>query len=300
MCSLPSIHVAKTEYNEAHIIYAQIVNQVSVDNNPFRYALAVLNTAEIEASSEAPRDNVLRNIENAKAIFQAMGYSSGVAFCDLSITGLNLRQGDVTEAQPRFEQFLKSWWGKEAEIVTFCLQRLGDPTWWTALNWLPSWTTVFLAHALKSKLKLEIHKAIQFLGDVFLTQGDEDTAIGSLFTVALDGFTFMDVHQSRAECMLRLGDISKQHGDIHNATQLWQAARPLFKQSSQIKQVAKNYERLDAVQSGSAKELDNLGHLAKLHAPISTLIDAGHTDDQNKKSQDVGTQERNQEILIAV
>jgi hypothetical protein len=51
------------------------------------------------------------------------------------------------------------------------------------------------------KEKLGILKALQFLGDVFLAQGEEYTAL-NLFTVALEGFTAMDVHRSRAECML--------------------------------------------------------------------------------------------------
>ncbi|KAJ7828611.1 hypothetical protein B0H13DRAFT_2289961 [Mycena leptocephala] len=43
-----------------------------------------------------------------------------------------------------------------------------------------------------SKEKLGLLKALQFLGDVFLGQDDEDTAT-SLYTVALNGFTQMDV-----------------------------------------------------------------------------------------------------------
>jgi hypothetical protein len=70
-----------------------------------------------------------------------------------------------------------------------------------------SWTTVFLVHSLRQKEKVGIHKALQFLGDVFLALGNEHTAI-ILFTIALDGFTQIDVHRSRAECMLQLGDIS--------------------------------------------------------------------------------------------
>jgi hypothetical protein len=66
---------------------------------------------------------------------------------------------------------------------------------------MSSWTTVYLAHSIKFKEKLGINKALQFLGDIFLVQADEDTAV-SLFSAALEGFTYMDVHRSRAECML--------------------------------------------------------------------------------------------------
>jgi hypothetical protein len=55
--------------------------------------------------------------------------------------------------------------------------------------------------------KLRIYKTLKFLIDLFLYQNDKHTAT-NLFRVALEGFIQMDVHHSRAECMLRLGDIS--------------------------------------------------------------------------------------------
>jgi hypothetical protein len=101
---------------------------------------------------------------------------------------------------------------------------------------MSSWTAVYLVNSLQRKEKLGIYKAFQFLGDIFLLQNDEHTAI-SLFTVALEGFTQMDVHRSRAECMLHLGDISRGDGDLLKAVEFWEAARPLFERSSQAKQV---------------------------------------------------------------
>ncbi|KAJ7903237.1 hypothetical protein B0H13DRAFT_2335193 [Mycena leptocephala] len=46
------------------------------------------------------------------------------------------------------------------------------------------WTFLFLVQALKSKQRLAIHKALQFLGDLFLAQGERNTAT-SLFAVAM-------------------------------------------------------------------------------------------------------------------
>jgi hypothetical protein len=71
---------------------------------------------------------------------------------------------------------------------------------------------------------------------VFLAQQDEDTAI-SLFTVTLEGSTLMDVHRSRAECTIGLGDNLKQHGDILHAVELGNVARPLFERLSQVEEV---------------------------------------------------------------
>jgi hypothetical protein len=150
--------------------------------------------------------------------------------------------------------------------VSLCLENLGNVSSWGAIDLMPTWTTVFLAHSLKVKQNLETHKALQFLGDVFLTQGDESTAI-NLFTVALDGFTYMDVHCSRAECMLRLGDISKMRSDLFKAVGLWETARPLFERSSQMKQVQQIDERLGRISKDVLeKDRNNLAHLAELNA----------------------------------
>jgi tetratricopeptide (TPR) repeat protein len=113
---------------------------------------------------------------------------------------------------------------------------------------MSTWTTVFLAHSIKSNRKLAFYKALQYLGDTFLARGDEDTAI-SLFIVALEAFTHMDVHRSRAECLLRLGDISERHGDLLKAVEHWKAARPLFERSSQARKVEKIDERLAGIKS---------------------------------------------------
>jgi hypothetical protein len=54
-----------------------------------------------------------------------------------------------------------------------------------------------LAFAQKSKDKLAPHTPLLFLGEVFISQGADDTA-HTLFTVALEGFNCMDVHCNRA------------------------------------------------------------------------------------------------------
>jgi hypothetical protein len=134
-----------------------------------------------------------------------------------------------------------------------------------------SWTTVFLVHSLKRTEKLGIYKALKFLGDGFLSQNEEQTAI-SLFTVALEGFTQMDVHYSRAECMLQLGDISMGHSDPFKAVEFWERARPLFERSSQAKQVQHINERLAGISEDMLKQhRNNLAHLAELNAPAGTV-----------------------------
>jgi tetratricopeptide (TPR) repeat protein len=129
------------------------------------------------------------------------------------------------------------------DIVAYCLEKLGDFRHWNGSYCTSNWTMVLLTYSIKSKEQLGIHKAFQFLADILLMQGDKDTAY-SLFTVALEGFTHLDVHRSRAECMLYLGDILKEQGELLQAAKLWKTARPLFERSSQAKQVKHIDERL--------------------------------------------------------
>ncbi|KAJ7233661.1 hypothetical protein C8J57DRAFT_1249764 [Mycena rebaudengoi] len=146
------------------------------------------------------------------------------------------------------------------EFPLLCLERLGDLS--TGMNDILTtlrWTVIFLGQAVKCKDKRQTMQAFRCLGQLFAAKGDNETAL-SLFNVALDGFTLMDVHRWRADCMVRIADILNSHGEVMKAVELWQAARPLFKRSSQMKDVinidAKLAERLSGLHGpGSAPEL---------------------------------------------
>jgi TolA-binding protein len=147
---------------------------------------------------------------------------------------------------------------------------------------------VFLVHSVRRKEKLGIHKALQFLGDVFLAQDDDQKAI-SFLTVALEGFIWMDVHRSAAECMLQLGDISMKHGDFLKAPKLWETARPLFERSSQMKQVEHIDERLAAVSEDVLEQYRNSSsHLEELNAVSSTVqeVEVHITDTEASDKED--------------
>ncbi|KAJ7719485.1 hypothetical protein B0H16DRAFT_1474874 [Mycena metata] len=62
--------------------------------------------------------------------------------------------------------------------------------------------------------------------------------------------------------------IAKQHGNSLRALELWEAARPLFKRSSQTKQIQDIDERLSRI-SEEVKEqhMLNVARLAELNAP---------------------------------
>jgi hypothetical protein len=104
---------------------------------------------------------------------------------------------------------------------------------------------------------LDIHKALQFIGDVYLGAGDHHTAI-CMYTVALEGFTQMNIHRSRAECMVHLGDISRQHGNTAKAAEFWGRARPLFELSSQTNQITAVDDRLACDYIGPTENVLNI------------------------------------------
>ncbi|KAJ7793560.1 hypothetical protein B0H14DRAFT_2622727 [Mycena olivaceomarginata] len=195
------------------------------------------------------KHDVQRNIDLARSIFTTLNVKPMTICCDATLADLYIREKNLQQQR----DFLKN-----------------EST--------PVWTTIFLIHALKLKAKLQVYKALQFLGEMFLTHKDENTAISS-FTVALMGFTYMDVHRSRAECTIKLGDISNRCNDLLRAIELWEAARPLFERSSQMKEVQCVDERLSFVDEMlscvGSNVLDchreNITHLARLDVPSGNL-----------------------------
>ncbi|KAJ7462965.1 hypothetical protein FB451DRAFT_1495053 [Mycena latifolia] len=263
------VHLLKSEYVEAQQIHAQILHAVPIVQNANSHALSLLTIAQIDVEVGAKRDGVEGDIDKARELFTSMGYSTGPILCDMITAALDANQGELLKAMRLFQTCVKSAWGNFSEAVSYCLERLGNALLWRAIDHASSnWTIIFLVHSLKLKQKLEIYKALQFLGDVCLADGDPLTAV-SLFTVALEAFTKMDVHRSRAECMLRLGDVSELQHNLPKAAELWEMARPLFERSSQAKQVAHIDERLAHMSTPLEHHPDPLVHLSTFHAPES-------------------------------
>jgi tetratricopeptide (TPR) repeat protein len=228
MTTQAEIHKLKSEYVAARSIQFKILQETSVDQDFYSYGFALLNVAEIDVAIGSPMEDVQSTYEKAREIFSTRNLVVQVVMSDTILADLYLREGNFLPAKTLFESCLKSS-VRDPEIMSYCLERLGDMSRWGTPNWMFGWTTVFLVHSVRQKEKLGIYKALQFMGDAFFAQDDKHTAI-TLFAVALDGFTQMDVHHSRAECMLRLGDISKGQGDLLNAVEHWETARPLFEQ----------------------------------------------------------------------
>ncbi|KAJ7703750.1 hypothetical protein B0H16DRAFT_1482858 [Mycena metata] len=102
-------------------------------------------------------------------------------------------------------------------------------------------------------------------------ENDEKTAV-SLFTVALEGFTYTD---SRAECMIRVGNIAKKNGDLFEALELWETARPLFECSSQAKRLQDIDERIGGISEEVKQQHRESLARFELNAPARMVEEVG-------------------------
>ncbi|KAJ7462879.1 hypothetical protein FB451DRAFT_1370816 [Mycena latifolia] len=277
---LGEAQLLKSEYSEARDIHMQLARDAQ---DPYDYAWALLNIAQLDIIIGASKQDVLSNLDKAMALSNAPRYGyyetmSAKIYCNIELGKLHLREGEILTAKEVLQTCFKSTWGNNAQGVLSCMESLANISCWPEYDflWAARWTVVYLGYAKKLGEKFALHQALQFLGDVFQAEGNSSTA-SSLFIVALEGFTWMDIHRSRGECMLRLGDLAKGQGDMLKAIELWTTARPLFERSSQAKQVTQIEERLAAIKKNMLEEpTDSLMRLGQLNAPITAVTDEIH------------------------
>ncbi|KAJ7123640.1 hypothetical protein C8R44DRAFT_784133 [Mycena epipterygia] len=268
--NMAEIHQLKSEYQEACNIYLEILQSLSVEQDSFKPAYPLLNIAVIDVTIGA---SVHTHLDKAETLFHMLGSPTGVNQCKAVLADLNIREGNTLFAENLFQQCLTAAWGIDNETVSYCLERLADTSRWNPTDMDSSCrkAVVYLGHAKQTQEKLAVYKALLYLGNIFLSEGDQDTS-HNLFVVALEGFSNMDVHHSRADCMLHLGDIAKQRGDLLKAVELWKEARPLFERSLQSKDVIEVDTRLVAVdQNISDAHEKKLAHLSRLTVPATDV-----------------------------
>jgi hypothetical protein len=194
----------KSEYAEARNVHIQLLHEVSVEDDAYVHAWSLLYIAEIEMCMGAQQHDVQKNIDRAKSISSFGGDLRPLQWCTILCITLTLKDAHMSSARTLLQKALEFSWGKKVHLIAYCLERLCEVSCRNVSDCTSIWATVFLAHSIKFKSRLGINKALQFIANVSPLHGNEDTAL-SLYTVALDGFTHMDVHQSRVECMLCLG-----------------------------------------------------------------------------------------------
>ncbi|KAK7042672.1 ATPase-AAA-core domain-containing protein, partial [Favolaschia claudopus] len=277
------IHLRKTEFIQAQAIYSHILENTSADNNGNSYASALLNSAYIDIVKDEVTSHTTQDLGTARNILDQYE-RDGMLACDMVEAELNLKCGNIDLARLQFEKVIYSVRGGNIDFASHCLEKLGNSKLWPLSERQVISTLVFLSHAIHHQHKLEIDKGLLFLGDVLVAE-DEATGM-SLYTLALEGFTFMDIHQYRAECMIRLGDLAHKHGDQVKAKAFWVQARPLFERSSQTKSVVEVDIRLTCLEDPERNQ-QALEKLIKLQVPgqiVSASTEGSPADMNNEVS----------------
>jgi hypothetical protein len=214
---------------------------------------------------------------------------------DHATAELCLRDGALVTANAMFKKCFESSRDISADLALQCLLRLGSLS--TGMNDTSTtlqWAGVFLCMALKCMAKLQAMQAFHCLGQIFSAKGDNGTAL-SLFNVALDGFTIMEVHRWRADCMARIADIFNSHGEIMRAVELWKAARPLFERSLQIRDVTWIDSKLAEVDSAVLAEYEE--QVQRL-SDIPVGINIGEDEEEDKLAQGSDAEDKERQGVL--
>ncbi|KAF8144491.1 hypothetical protein K438DRAFT_1873918 [Mycena galopus ATCC 62051] len=249
------IHLLKSEYTEARHLFCQVTETTSAEDNSVAYASS-LNVGSIDIMMGQAKEDIYQKLQVAQEIMRRDS-PIDIPACITVQAVIELRDEKFDSAKAKFQECLCLSWGKNPGAENSCLEQLANIRAWPTNTWGYKWPIVYLASATKLKAKLDLYKALLFLGDAFIANNDENSA-ANLYQVALVGFTQMDVHHSQAQCMLRLGDLASKHGCTLEAITYWEAARPLFERASQTKDVAQIDSRL------ATWEKDHHNGLAKI------------------------------------
>ncbi|KAK7022517.1 ATPase-AAA-core domain-containing protein [Favolaschia claudopus] len=251
LMDLAEVQFLRSEYSEVYQIYTTIMQDALLAMNKHIYIFSLLNIAQIDVIIGTPAHEVLVKIDNLKGIITDLRYTTAEQFTEIVSADLSLREGKHAHARSLFIRYSHVLLGENVECAFAAIERLADLERWEHQDFEETslWAMVYFSYASKLKNKLAIHKALACIGQIYLAQHDPATA-HNLFTVALEGFVQMGVHHDRARCLLYLGNIAKQEGNMGKASELWTTARPLFEKSLQ----AKDVEKIDAKLAKLAKE----------------------------------------------
>lgn len=246
-------HIGKSEYVAARKALEAIAGSSVLNGALWQYqGYALLTLAYVDINMGKSHDPLVHKyLDSARSLFIAILDARGLALCDVILADLLVGQEKYEEANSLYTQRLASVRGSDAEITILCFEGLGLAAFKTN-NMQVAFRNYFLYFAVTQKMQnpAAVHQALRCIGDMFVVQGDEDTAF-CLYQVALDGFSLMDVHRGKGDCMIRMGDIMRKRGNVAEARDLWSAARPLFELSAQSQEVIRCEERFDHFPSTS-------------------------------------------------
>lgn len=242
------VYFRKTEYADAHKINLALLEMGSktlafVHSWPY----AVLNIALINIATKSQScDILLQDIDRASQKFSKGQDTHGLAGCDYARGMIHLQMGHINNASSFLQKTLSDIQGKFADIEMMCIAGLSDVfSHGKNPDACIHATVCYFAFAWKTRSLEATYHALQRLGDIHIQNYKDSETAYTLFLLALDGFTLMDIHKARGDCMIRIGDILHGKGQVEEARVLWQAARSLFTCSSQIEEVSNCDQRLN-------------------------------------------------------
>ncbi|KAF7325575.1 ATPase-AAA-core domain-containing protein [Mycena kentingensis (nom. inval.)] len=223
---LGEVHRSKSEYAEAKEFYEEILRREQSTQLGGLQLVVMLNLTEVEIALDAT-ENVPARLAIARQIASKLSWKVGVMMCDAADGMFLLHQKRYSEAKALLERTYNLG---EADVQTFCLERLADSKLWPGQYYASKWAYIFLAHICRGSGRHQqqrpLYKAQQFLGQSILLDGDESSG-KNLLVVALAGFTQLEIHRSAAECCVALAEIA----DEGDALGLLVRARRAFERS---------------------------------------------------------------------
>ncbi|KAJ7265581.1 hypothetical protein C8J57DRAFT_1620523 [Mycena rebaudengoi] len=295
------IHLVKTEYLQSRNLQVAITS--SCQPTSYNAIMATLNIACIDITTGADSKIIHQNLDMTQSHSRAVygDYGRQISrIIDYVAAELFLTDGALGTAKAIFEKCFALSLDIDTDLALLCVERLGDLS--TGMNDIQTslqWTGILLGFALKCNGKHKTMQAFRCLGQILSAQGDDETAL-TIFNLALDGFTFMDIHRWRADCMVRIADIVKNQGEVMKAVELWKAARPLFERSSQMKDITRIDAKLAEVDSAVLAEYEEqLQRLSELHVPHTAPEEEGEEEEEDKSDQESHVGDKgSEEILV--
>jgi tetratricopeptide (TPR) repeat protein len=235
-----NVWLYKTAYRESRSIHEYIAQSSSSEKFPLFHGFSRVTIAAIDVTlglfkSEA---EVAAVLEVPRQIFTSRGYLRGLPICDKVLADFAIANGRTAEAVQIYEKCVHSFRGKSMDSLFGCMRVLGDITLRNGVRSTTHWATTYLAYGKTTASRLIVAWALRLLGDIFREDGDDETS-GSLFQIALEEFTGMDIYRGRAECLLRLADIVRKHGEHTAAREHLIESRRMFLKSGMVAEAEK-------------------------------------------------------------
>ncbi|KAJ7824511.1 hypothetical protein B0H14DRAFT_3145662 [Mycena olivaceomarginata] len=204
----------KSDYDEACRLYEGVARMTDQDRHPYFHANSLLNMVKIDQTVGRDEAHVLRGLAVAEQAVVRLDWKQGILFCERLMAGVRLARGDTAAAREGYIScFQSSRVGYMIPGMTLCLEMLGDLRHGMSnVETTFHWAGTFFAAVLVYRDVVLTYQALRCLGDIFLAEGDDETAL-NVFNAVLQGATEMDAHRRRADCMVRIGDVLMARGE---------------------------------------------------------------------------------------